>query len=254
MANIGIVVGVELYAKDAVVIRHGHAPSVDDHTRGDITVFSDKARARLAFVANNTTVVFRTMITLTYPKEYPRDGSKVKQDLRRFLAAWRRYTRGADHLWFLEFQARGAPHVHILTDYPCPAGREARKNLRTWVIHKWYDICGRLDPKHLLAGTRTERLRSLEGGARYAVKYATKMRQKAVPEDYRNVGRFWGHTRAVKPEPILTLDCCEDDLREALVGQPYEPPRDRPIWRILYNKAAAIGCVASAQLDRDHQT
>lgn len=251
MSNIGLVVGVELYANDAVVIRHGHAPHVEDHTRGDITVFSDKARARLAFVANNTTVTFRTMITLTYPKEYPRDGSIVKKDLRRFLAAWRAYTRGANHLWFLEFQRRGAPHVHILTDYPCPPGRPARKNLRLWVANKWYDVCGQLDPKHLLAGTRTERLRSPEGGAHYAVKYASKMRQKSVPEDYRNVGRFWGHTRAVRPEPILTFDCSEQDLREALVGEPYEPPTDRPLWRVLYNKAGCIAGVAVAGLDTD---
>jgi hypothetical protein len=33
-----------------------------------------------------------------------------------------------------------------------------------------------------------------------------KMHQKKVPPEYRNVGRFWGHSKAVKPRPILETD------------------------------------------------
>ena len=248
--NIGRVVGVKLYATDAVVVREGHRPTTHEQTRGEVTEFTDKSRARLAFVASNTTVTFRTMITLTYPREYPEDGHTVKSHLRQFLQAWRRYTHNASYLWFLEFQSRGAPHFHILTDYPTPSRRADRKSLQRWVSQRWYDICGTGDTRHLAAGTRTERLRSPEGGAHYAVKYAQKMKQKHVPELYRNVGRFWGHTRDVKPKPIFEYECSEEDIREALAGQPYEPPRNRPLWHTLYNKAAIIAEVATEQLDK----
>ena len=240
MPNIGHVVGVQLYARDAVVVRHGHAPTTHDTPRGEVTEFTDKSRARLAFVANNTAVVFRTMITLTYPKEFPKDGKLVKQHLARFLQAWRRYTRGASYLWFLEFQRRGAPHVHILTDWPITGGKLGKKSVRLWVSRKWYTTCGELDPKHLVAGTQTARIRNTDNPGAYAVKYASKMEQKRVPPDYRNVGRFWGHTRDVTPKPYFDVECSEDDLRAALVGTAFEPPRDRPVWRVLYNKSAHL--------------
>lgn len=101
----------------------------------------------------------------------------------------------------------------------------------------WYRIVGSGDSRHLAAGTSTERLRSARGGAFYAVKYAMKMKQKAVPRDYRNVGRFWGNSRGVKPEPEKTLQCTEDDIRGVLEGWQYHPPEDRPVYKVLYNTA-----------------
>lgn len=248
--GIGEVVGIQVYANDAVVIREGTAPPVGDRTRGVITEFTRKARQRLAFVASNTSVVFRTMISLTYPKEYPRDGKRVKQDLRRFLGWLRRDTGGCEILWFLEFQQRGAPHVHIVTDYSLPSGYPARKDFRWRVSTTWWRVCGKLDPKHLAAGCRTERLRSLEGGKHYAVKYAMKMRQKVVPVDYRDVGRFWGYTVGVKPIPGARYDCTEDDVRGILEGQPYAPSDDKPVWRVLYNKADTVRAFVDTGLDR----
>jgi hypothetical protein len=57
------------------------------------------------------------MITLTYPADWlpvAQDGAKVKRHLKMFCQRWERAwgesLRGA---WKLEFQARGAPHIHI---------------------------------------------------------------------------------------------------------------------------------------------
>lgn len=257
MQSLGSVVGVELYARDAVVVRSGGAPPPTEVTRGEVTMFSRKSRQRLAFVANNTTVEFRTIITLTYPKEYPHDGSLCKKHLREWLTQLQAYTGGADYLWFVEFQRRGAPHFHILTDYPMPRQRPLAKSFRLWVSRTWYTTCGELDPKHLVAGTNTQAIRNREHCGAYAVKYATKMEQKAVPPDYRNVGRFWGHTRAVAPQPMFTVECTEDDIRQALVGLPYAPPDDRELYKVLYNKAAALaiaGLDDTSDLDNDLDT
>lgn len=205
------IVGIEIYKNDAVVVRGpGRASSVE-HTRSEVKEFSKASRQRLAFVAANSDVVFTSMITLTYPREFPNDGSRVKRDLRAFLKALRRRTSDLDFLWFLEFQRRGAPHIHILV-----RGARVHKPMQHWVSKTWYRICGTGDLRHLAAGTRLERIRKPNGARNYAVKYAHKMKQKAVPPDYRNVGRFWGCTRGVKPKVKGSFACSNDDLVGAL--------------------------------------
>jgi hypothetical protein len=245
------VIGVTRFKSDLVVKRQGGTPQQGGGSRKEIKEFSEHSRKRLAFVASNTAVVFKTMITLTYPKQYPNDGSRVKRDLQTFLKAWRRYTRGCEILWFLEFQERGAPHVHILCDYVLPGKMDDRKNVYKWVGYKWFKVCGELDPAHLYAGTRTEKLRSPEGGAHYAVKYALKMRQKVVPEAYRNVGRFWGHTKAVTPQPLAHYRCTEDDLRGLLDTWEHKPREDRPIYHTLYNCSDRLLAYLDGTLDQE---
>lgn len=233
----GQIVGIEIYERDVVVKRQGYSHAPPDVVRGKVKEFSKASRQRLAFVASNTSVTFRTMVTLTYPNEWPHDGKRVKRDLRRFLTWMQKVSSKCEYLWFLEFQQRGAPHVHILTDYPLPRKKGPLKSYRLHLARKWFEICDTGDHKHLLAGTACERLRSPQGGAHYAVKYAQKMRQKTVPEGYQDCGRFWGHTKAVKPSPTEVYRCTEDDVRGALEGWKYEPPLHVPIWHTLYNQA-----------------
>jgi len=133
------------------------------------------------------------MVTLTYPGFYPSNGATVKEHLRRFLQELKRehlrredVPRETKHssFWFLEFQNRGAPHFHIFTTWAPD---------KEWVASRWYDIVASDDVRHLHAGTRTEYLRNGRAGAiSYASKYAAKLDQKVVPENYENVGRFWG--------------------------------------------------------------
>jgi hypothetical protein len=136
------------------------------------------------------------MVTLTYPKEFESDGLKVKRHLQRWLQWSQRRAGVGDYLWALEFQRRQAPHFHVFT-----AGSDLLL-MKTDVSSTWFNIVESGDYKHLQAGTRTERLRIPDAAGRYAAKYASKPHQKAVPPDYRNVGRFWGHSRNVAPEPL----------------------------------------------------
>lgn len=121
------------------------------------------------------------IITLTYPKDFPSDGRRVKKHLE-LMRDWFRY-RGVSAFWFLEFQARGAPHFHLFTDNPV---------IKEELSKKWYEVVGSGDIKHLRAGTQIQRIRKPHAIAAYAAKYATKPEQKTVPEGYSNVGRFWG--------------------------------------------------------------
>jgi hypothetical protein len=230
--------GVKIFKSDVVVVREAGAANESPGTRSSITEFSKRSRQRLAFVACNTSVKFRTMITLTYPKEFPTDGRRVKANLNAFLAALERHQgRRPSYLWFLEFQIRGAPHYHILLDVPMPTRPVDIKNFRNWVAETWYRVVDSGDHKHREAGTRTERIRKRDGAARYAVKYSMKMKQKACPPDYRDVGRFWGCSRDVVPTECREVRCTEDDIRAVLDEWPYLPDDDHPVYHVLYRCA-----------------
>ena len=239
MANpypIGPVVAVEVYNSDLVVIRKGWAPNSVRETRSEIKEFSKASRQRLAFIASNTDVRFTTMLTLTYPKEFPSDGKTVKRNLNTFLTYLKRYVTSLDYLWFLEFQKRGAPHIHLLL-----RGMRVSRETQDWVSSTWYRICATGDEKHLRAGTRLERVRKQDGARRYVLKYAYKMIQKVVPEGYRNVGRFWGHSRGVKPTLRATLQCTEDDLVAALQFGGWNWLKGDVIWyKVLYGASVPL--------------
>lgn len=235
--TLGSIVGVNVYRNDVEVVRQGRPLPVEYAPRGEVKEFSWASRRRLAFVASNTSVVFRTFAHLTYPRAFPSDGRKVKRDLNAFLV-WLKRDRGSfSYLWFLEFQRRGAPHVHILTSSTFPKARKNGRALQFRVSSQWYRTVGSGDTRHLRAGTRVERVRTHEGARRYAVKYAMKMEQKIVPPGYRDVGRFWGASRDVKPTSEGFVRCTEDDIRGAIENWEYRPPDDCWLWRVLYNQA-----------------
>ena len=205
------VTGVQVYRQDVVVIRQGVSRQGVYPGRADVKVFSRRSRRRLAFVASNTDIRFTSMLTLTYPKQFPNDGKDVKYNLKMFIKELRRKVPDVSILWFLEFQRRGAPHIHILI-----RGVRVYRPMQEWVSKTWYRICRTGDIKHLAAGTRLERVKSPNGARNYTVKYAHKMVQKSVPAAYRNVGRFWGHSRDVKPVMRCQMQCTNDDLAGAL--------------------------------------
>jgi len=169
-------------------------------SRSSITEFSPGSGRRMRRYLRECTSEYSYMLTLTYPEDYPTDGAEVKEHLRRFMQELRRcfYRSKNKNLtdcvqvqfkpiscfWFLEFQKRGAPHFHIFTTWS-PS--------KEWVSTTWYRIVNSDDPKHLKAGTRTEKLRAGRAGTiSYASKYAAKLEQKRVPIGFENIGRWWG--------------------------------------------------------------
>jgi hypothetical protein len=102
-------------------------------------------------------------------------------------------------IWFLEFQKRGAPHMHCFLGSWPSGGVNA-------VAQAWYDVVGSGDEKHLhwhqglLSGRPClEVMRVPHAASYYACKYAVKADQKYVPEHYCSVGRFWGYWGNLKP-------------------------------------------------------
>ena len=177
------------------VIYTGERPNKGG-TRSCIEKFSESSQKRLSGWLALAVPHYNVMVTLTVP-HVETDGLFFKDRCDRWLS--RALSLGKESLgeeasltWFLEFQSRGAPHLHILANFYLP---------KDWVASSWTGLWSsalidrntpELVDKMLSASTRVEYLRSARAARRYALKYATKTNQKDVPDGYSHVGRFWG--------------------------------------------------------------
>ncbi len=205
--------------------------------RGRVREFSEKSRLGLQRLAADLQAVVQKpdiMVTLTYPADWHSvctdctcganqgssdvsscicspSGSVSKAHLKAFRKRLTRYLdrfgiTGWGCLWFLEFQTRGAPHFHLLLfGLSGPRTTFPLNLFKKWCSRVWSDIVGHRDPierqKHLKAGTRSERCRAAHFG--YALKYAAKLKQKLVPPEFSDIGRFWGCWNSPLDAPVL---------------------------------------------------
>jgi hypothetical protein len=161
------------------------------------------------------------MVTLTYPADWTTvapSGKTVKRHVkafvRRFSRAWGEPIVAA---WKLEFQLRGAPHIHILMAPPHGVAGQAHARpaagdglpFNRWLSVVWADIVNHPDAveymKHLGAGTNVDyaeglRYRDPKRLSVYFGKHGaarSKEYQNIVPAPWRapgrGPGRFWGY-------------------------------------------------------------
>jgi len=68
---------------------------------------------------------------------------------------------------------------------------------------KWHKIAEPESPEHLRFHSHKKNFIAWDmGSGSYLCKYLDKEHQKAVPEGFTGVGRFWGNSRGLVPEPI----------------------------------------------------
>lgn len=162
-------------------------------TKSAITEFSIKSQRNCKFKFDSASRGMTSAICLTYPQEMREtlDGRIIKKHFKAFILAYlREFGLDGRYFWVLEFQRNGNPHFHIVTD--CKADIKAQ---RDFVAARWYKIVGSGLQKHYKAGTSCELVRSQAGVASYIAGYLKKANQKQVPENFHNVGRFWGGSR-----------------------------------------------------------
>lgn len=144
------------------------------------------------------------MITLTLPGDWQAvapTAAAFKLIMDRFWKRWERRWGKAECVWKLEFQRRGAPHVHIYC--AVPPGRE----FQSWLSRTWFEVVGSGDPRHLAAGTGVDWRDGILASdpKRLAVYFlkraaghnlgASKEYQHRVPVEWEatgGAGRFWG--------------------------------------------------------------
>lgn len=196
--------------------------SSDGHgTGGVITEWSRKSRssmcrtfAELDYSALVEPGRIPAMVTLTYPGEWEvvaPTGASVK----RHMTLWRKrfqreYGEPARYIWKLEFQRRGAPHIHLWMAPPIAPGRSGVA-FAQWLSGAWAQVVDHPDPaekaRHRLAGTAIDVLSGLKACdpkrlAIYFTKHSSpnmhgdKEYQHIVPTLWQppghGPGRFWG--------------------------------------------------------------
>jgi hypothetical protein len=207
----------------AVVSSTRRSPTESDQsgTGGLITEWSRKSRSSMCrtFAELDYTPLVEScrvpaMVTLTYPGDLEAvapNGASVK----RHMVLWRKrfqreYGEPARYIWKLEFQRRGAPHIHLWMAPPMSPGRSGRGFAR-WLSETWADVVDHPDAeqkaRHLLAGTAIDVRNGLKAHdpkrlAIYFTKHSSpnlhgdKEYQHIVPELWqqpgRGPGRFWG--------------------------------------------------------------
>lgn len=173
-------------------------PEQSPPERTKIFNFSHNSRRRLRFVALNAWPQLVSQFCLTYHNNYPTDGAELKKHLHRFFMNFRKKYKGFGYLWLLEFQQRGAPHFHLFLPFiPNP-------ELGQKLADIWLKASGQQNDAAARAFHTHEKnfITWDMGNGSYVCKYLEKSRQKDVPENFLNVGRFWGSSRGLVPMPI----------------------------------------------------
>lgn len=211
------------HSDQAVASKTRRSPTEGDQCSagGVITEWSRKSRSAMCrtFAELDYTPLVESgrvpaMVTLTYPGDWEivaPDGASVK----RHMVLWRKrfqreYGEPARYIWKLEFQRRGAPHIHLWMAPPISPGRSGR-GFAQWLSETWAQVVDHPDAvqkaRHRLAGTAIDVRNGLRACdpkrlAIYFTKHSSpnldgdKEYQHIVPELWRQPGRgpgrFWG--------------------------------------------------------------
>ncbi|OKH76817.1 hypothetical protein EB72_22860 [Mycobacterium sp. SWH-M1] len=202
-------------------IRRSLKASDQPGTGGVITEWSRKSRSSMCrtFAELDYSPLVESgrvpaMVTLTYPGDWTvvaPSGAAVK----RHMVLWRKrfqreYGEPVRYIWKLEFQRRGAPHIHLWMTPPISPGRSGR-GFAQWLSETWNQVVDHPDAeqkaRHRLAGTAVDVRNGLKACdpkrlAIYFTKHSSpntngdKEYQHIVPEPWREPGRgpgrFWG--------------------------------------------------------------
>lgn len=230
------IVGVRVYRRSLRIVRQSllEVRPGKKSKRGEITSLSKRSLSRFAFLVGNSTTPFLSLLTLTYGQNYPVCGLEAKRGLGNVLQAFRRRYPGVKYFWFLEFQERGAPHFHVGLNIS-PTWEDRKWLAQTWgriaepenlaYINGWGKDFGIDSPtfytrdsvimQHYRQGV-WENVRSKDGAIRYVLSYTLKPHQKRVPDDYTDVGRFWGVSRGVDNGGFTDFLATESEVRELI--------------------------------------
>lgn len=244
--------GVKFYKRAIVLSRCFNGENMFPLSRGvrkQITSISQRSLNKLVLTVSASDVKLNSLLTLTYGVNYPMNGKQVKIDLNRFITYMRRSFGGFEYFWFLEFQRRGAPHLHFVSELPGPGRCERDLMAELWskiaspLNLAYTAISSPYERKNAQIGANTQdsvfrqhrrvetwqELRSEDGAVRYALKYALKTRQKSVPREYRNVGRFWATSEGLRLGKAEEYPLTEAEARDLV----FYLGRNMASWEVL---------------------
>jgi hypothetical protein len=194
---------VHLYEKDVIFVSFNDEKTPVNKgggLRGNIKGFSEDSKRRLLFVCRNSGHYIKSQICLTYHRNSPKDGKTFKKHLNNYLTKIRQSYSGVYYLWCLEFQKNGHPHAHLFLSL------DVNEENRTILAKKWNETIEETDENYRFTAHPKNFFKwDMKSGKYLAKEYVAKADQKDVPEEYLNVGRFWGCSRNMIPKRKATL-------------------------------------------------
>lgn len=195
---------LQVYHKDLKVKVPFPQPPPKGGARQKIFEFSDASKRRLLHVCRNSGHLIKSQFLLTYHEFWPEDGKRVKAQLNHFITVVKnRFGRDLSYLWCLEFQDRGAPHIHFYS------GIDPSSEAGILLANIWALTVLRLQEDSPLYRFHSHPSNfmpwNMKSGSYLAKEYLAKAQQKSVPEEFQNVGRFWGNSRNMIP-PFTIID------------------------------------------------
>jgi hypothetical protein len=163
---------------------------IRDRVRGFSRASRRNLLRRLASINRSAFRAFRgrmIFVTLTYPKQYPRDPELCKRHLKAFRKRLQRELGTFAAFWRLGIQQRAAWHFHLLLFVGPSVGSIGE--LRRFISSSWYEVTGKVSEGHLRAGTRVVAVQRWREVTSYVVRYMAK------PEEFPQglkTGRIWG--------------------------------------------------------------
>lgn len=161
--------------------RSGVVVSPSVFNKSEIKSFNKRSARHLKLLIRNTSLRLFAMVTLTYPREFVKDGRITKKHLNTFLQ-WLRDKYDIKYIWVSEFQTRGALHFHIAVSDFVPYLK---------LRQEWAGIVTGDRETYI----RTEIKRINKSVENYFSQYLKKGSQKVVPDFFTGIGRFWGSSR-----------------------------------------------------------
>lgn len=231
------VVGVSVYKGALVVHRQSILPlSPHVHKRGGVGQLSRRSVNNFVLRVGCSSLHLRSMSVLTYGAGFPLTGKQVKADMKAWLVSMKRKFGEFEYAWFFEFQARGAPHLHVLMSIRCPGSAARKEAAKIWARvstpnNFWYSSLKKEKGGLVNAGERFLReaveaqhrrenswsnIRKHDGAIRYCIKYATKCYQKYPPRWFGHVGRFVGWSAGFSLPDVAPMGVTENQARQLL--------------------------------------
>ena len=218
--------------------------------RGRVTTFSRRSRTRLirTFSRLQTSRVSSPLfVTLTYHHAHEAEGHNPAEDLNTFLVALRRDHPTVQYMWRLEFQARGAPHFHLLLFARSPVKSLKSDSFERWLATSWHRIADPNSVHHAARGVHVREADSYRKAYSYLSKYTAKI-SSADGRQYK--GRRWSRSRSLPVHPIKEYEltdqqyyCLRRILRKLVRSRSKQPSR--------YEKHLRSCCTASVSLEHE---
>ncbi len=242
----------------------GPRKQVGGGLRQHITAFSRASRRRLmndVYSINFNEIELPYFVTLTYHNEWPTESAEWKDQVKALARRLERRWGNLAYYWRLEFQERGAPHIHLLLWFEDSEVYESHPRhrldrFRNNVAWHWNEIVDPSDFDHLQAGTSVEPCKNLRHLTGYLSKYVAKTEQIQTPP--AGIGRVWGSWRVKESLPrnpyfvVLTPDQWIKVRRvlSGVSGQRIFSPRPRDGQVSINGISAYLSCSTSRRLLR----